>query len=289
LIIVKLYGGLGNQMFQYAFGKSFSIRYGIPLKLDISSLFEYRKYEMDIFNLDTDIATKEDMLLFDRRNLSLGKRVLFKIKHCFLKPLYISEKEGLELFIFPKKVSKNVLISGYWQSEYFFKNIESDIRRDLLFPDITTESNMTFCSLIKQTNSVSLHIRRGDYLWNHNNNVHGVLPLKYYHQAIEYIIEKVFNPIFFIFSDDADWVKENLDINGSFYIISGNKNKLAYIDMQLMSYCKHNIIANSSFSWWGAWLNDYSDKIVIAPSQWFSHPFKNSLQKNIVPKEWISL
>ena len=108
MIIVKLYGGLGNQMFQYAFGKSFSIRYGIPLKLDISSLFEYRKYEMDIFNLDTDIATKEDMLLFDRRNLSLGKRVLFKIKHCFLKPLYISEKEGLELFIFPKKVSKNV-------------------------------------------------------------------------------------------------------------------------------------------------------------------------------------
>lgn len=289
MIIVKLDGGLGNQMFQYAFGKNFSILYKIPLKLDISSLFEYRKYEIDIFNLDDDIATKEDMLLFDRRNLSLIEKVIFKIKHGFSKPLFLLEKEDDELFSLPAKAPKNILIWGHWQKEQYFKNIEKVIRRDFSFPEITGEANQTFKRLIVRTNSVSVHIRRGDYLLEQNNKVHGIMPLKYYLEAIQYIRERTDNPVFYIFSDDTEWVKENLTIEGEVYFITGNENNLSYVDMQLMSCCKHNIIANSSFSWWGAWLNNYSDKIVIAPSQWFSDPAKNSLHKNIVPKEWIKL
>lgn len=289
MVIVKLYGGLGNQMFQYAFGKNFSIHYKIPIILDITSLFQYRKYELDIFKLDVNFATKEDLFLFDRRNLSLKQRVLFKIKDGFLKPWYIFENEGLELFTFPDKVPKNVMISGHWQSEYYLKNIESAIRRDFLFPSITKESNKIVSSLIHQTNSVSLHIRRGDYLWDQTNKVHGVLPLEYYRHSIQYIREKVKNPDFYIFSDDEEWVKENLAIEGKVYFITGNENTQAYVDMQLMSYCKHNIIANSTFSWWGAWLNGHAGKIVLAPRQWFADPAKNSLHENMVPKEWIRL
>ena len=289
MLLVKLDGGLGNQMFQYAFGKQFSVQYSIPLKLDIFKLFEYRKFELAVFKFHQEIATKEDLLFFDRQHLSLSKKVLFKIKNCNIKAFYLSEREGVENYTFLKKTPKYVLISGHWQSESYFKNIENIIRLDFSFPNITAKKNITYCSLIQQTNSVSVHIRRGDYLLEQNNKVHGVLPLQFYRQAIEYIVKKTFNPVFFIFSDDADWAIENLDFKGKFYFVTGNESNHAYVDMQLMSYCKHNIIANSSFSWWGAWLNNYQSKIVIAPKQWFADPVKNSFNKNIIPKEWISL
>jgi hypothetical protein len=289
MIIVKLDGGLGNQMFQYAFGRSFSVNYKIPFKLDISSLFEYRKYELDIFGLNANFATKEDLLFFDRQKLSIKEKVMFKIKHGFFRTLYISEREGLDTFTFPEKLTKNILISGHWQSEYYFKSIEWVIRSDFSFPEIKSESNKFFRNQIQQTNSVSVHIRRGDYLLEQNNKVHGVLPVKYYRQAVDYVRKRISDPVFYIFSDDPNWVLENLDIKGEVYFVIGNENNHAYVDMQLMSFCKHNIIANSSFSWWGAWLNNYPSKIVIAPKQWFSDVERNKISDMIIPSGWIRL
>jgi hypothetical protein len=119
--------------------------------------------------------------------------------------------------------------------------------------------------------------------------VHGLLPLSFYREAIQYLQAKTDNPEFYVFSDDVAWVKENLAINGKLYFVTGNEKKHAYIDMQLMAMCKHNIIANSSFSWWGAWLNDHNGKIVVAPRQWFADPVKNVIHNNIVPSQWIRL
>ena len=174
---------------------------------------------------------------------------------------------------------------GYWQSEKFFKDISDEIRKDFSFPKFTSEKNLEILKLIKSYNSVSIHIRRGDYLQNRGFN--GLAPLEYYQKAIEYIKNKIENPHFFIFSNDIEWCRKNLSIENSYYI-DWNRGEESYRDMQLMSLCKHNIIPNSTFSWWGAWLNKNPNKIVIAPEKWFNDCV-NIDYSNIVPETWIKI
>lgn len=181
---------------------------------------------------------------------------------------------------------KNMIILGCPQSEKYFINIKENIKKLYRFPEIMDEKNKNIANKIKYSNSISLHIRRGDYL--KEKGLGNLAPLFYYKAAIKYILKEVKNPVFFIFSNDIKWCKENLKLDYPIYYINWNKGTKSFRDMQLMSLCKHNIIPNSTFSWWGAWLNDNPNKIVIAPERWFNLEVQQ-IDRDIIPKEWIKI
>lgn len=171
---------------------------------------------------------------------------------------------------------------GFWQSEKYFLPVEQDVRKSFSFNmDLLNKGTQTVAKEISWKESVSVHIRRGDYI---NSSNFGVCSIDYYKLAMSFISEKISDPIFVFFSDDIDWVKENIPCPNAIYV-SCNHGIDSWQDMYLMTQCKHNIIANSSFSWWGAWLNNNSNKIVIAPAKWFNY----SPNYDILPKEWITL
>lgn len=178
---------------------------------------------------------------------------------------------------------------GWWQNEKYFEDI-----RDIILDEFTpkaapSEANQKYLDEINKSNAVAIHVRRGDYVTNKNANVfHGLAPIDYYKQSIKYMQDKVGSPRFFVFSDDIAWCKENLPLGDDAVFVEGNSGKQAYEDIRLQQTCKHNIIANSSFSWWGAWLNDHKDKIVIAPKIWFQDQDANS-KTQIVPEGWVRI
>ena len=180
-------------------------------------------------------------------------------------------------------------MSGYWQSPKYFNSIETLIRKEFTFQKPLDSKNLEILNLIKNTISVSIHIRRTDFQIINSNDIHGFCSLEYYDEAINYIHTNVLMSKFFIFSDDINWAKENLKVPMNSYFVSGNTGEKSYIDMQLMSNCNHNIIANSSFSWWGAWLNSNPKKIVIAPKKWFSDEKMNAQTDDLIPAEWIRM
>jgi hypothetical protein len=183
---------------------------------------------------------------------------------------------------------KIVYYSGYWQSEKYFENAEDIIRQQFSFNDkLINEKNKALIKQYLNKNTVSIHIRRGDYVTNTDANIllGGSCDLSYYENAISYIKKNVSQPYFQFFSDDIDWVREHFIDLGNVQFIDWNHQTDSWQDMMLMSKCKHNVIANSSFSWWGAWLNNNANKIVIAPSKWF-----NSHETlDIVPENWIRI
>ena len=175
---------------------------------------------------------------------------------------------------------------GYWQSERYFGSYEKQIRSDFRFIESLDKKNKNILNVINKSNSVSIHARRGDYELNKKiKEYHGLLSVAYYKKAIEIINKIIINPTYFVFSDDPEWVKNSLKINNATYI-DWNKGLRSHIDMQLMSNCKHNIIANSSFSWWGAWLNNNPNKIVVAPKKWFKNSKAQKGSEDLIPKTW---
>jgi hypothetical protein len=181
------------------------------------------------------------------------------------------------------KLHGSFYLDGYWQNELYFKDIEKTIRSDFQFVRPIDERNKNIAELIKNSNSVSIHIRRGDYI---NNQLYsGICTEDYYQKAIRFINAKLKNKTFFVFSDDIQWCKSHFN-SDNFHFVQGNEGTNSYKDMQLMSYCKHNIIANSSFSWWGAWLNNNLGKIVIAPERWLNVGYST---KDLIPEEWIKI
>ncbi len=278
--IINIIGGLGNQMFQYAFALSLKNKTKEEVKIDISSFNGYELhngYEINkIFHKNLKICSNKE-----RKKISYnGKEFTQKLKRKIFK---IEKNEYFEQdFSYNKNLNytKKYFI-GYWQSEKYFNEIKEEIKKKFKFPEIKDNKNMIILNKIKSNNSVSIHIRRGDYI---NHPIHGgICDIAYYKKAIKYIKTNVKDPIMYIFSDDIKWCKENLYLSDANYI-NWNQGEDSFRDMQLMSECKHNIIANSSFSWWGAWLNNNVNKIVIAPSKWFND--KNMDTKDLLPKEW---
>lgn len=291
MLIVKVIGGIGNQMFQYAVGRNIQLKNGGALKLDING-YKYqfditpRKFELDIFKLDYKIASQNDiaqLVGFDMLNRVFNR---FGVDLKSRSKFFFKEKS----FAYDSRINKvgnNVYLEGFWNSEKYFVENEKEIRKDFSFRKELMENNKKIAESISKTNAVSIHIRRGDYIYNKKTNqFHGTCDLNYYQRAIDLIKNKVKNPKFFIFSDDLEWVKNNLKIKNAIYV-EGNIDDKSYIDMQLMSLCKHNIIANSSFSWWGAWLNNNPEKIVIAPEKWFNDTTINT--KDLLPEGWIKI
>lgn len=290
MIIVRVTGGLGNQMFQYAMYKSLENK-GKLVKLDSKSFYETKKehngYELErIFDIKPNKPTKEDLEKFDENNIS----TLFKIKRKLFgdKKFVYDTKE----YVFNKDVYKlkNSYLNGYWQSIKYFEGIENDIKKDFRFKNQLDNKNLEILNEIENSNSISIHIRRGDYMSPENYNMYGCIATPtYYKKAIKVIEEKIENPTFFVFSNDMDWVKKNIQINSRVFYIDINSGNGSYKDMQLMSNCKHNIIANSSFSWWGAWLNENKNKIVIAPKKWINREDVDSDKIELFCEGWTLL
>ena len=291
MIITKLIGGLGNQMFQYAAGRRVSYVNNTSLKLDIAGYKNQvgitpRKYMLHIFNIQENFASKDEIRKLKKENNFIQK-VLKKIHLAFTIKSYVREKgHGFDPNIL--KMSDNSYMEGYWGSEKYFKDIEDIIRKDFTFKDKPDEVNQQMIIRIRNCDSVSIHIRRGDYVNDKKTNqFHGVCGLDYYFRAIALVVKKIRSPHFFIFSDDPQWAKQNLHLKFPCVYVDHNIGKKDYEDMRLMSYCQHNIIANSSFSWWGAWLNKNKDKIVIAPKKWFQDPSINT--KDLIPSSWAKI
>ena len=290
MIISHFSGGLGNQMFQYAFGRATAKRLGTQLLIDStdSTLSIHNGFELArIFNIQATEVTKEDMqeVLGIFRYGLVRKALKVTGLRKLLKSTYIEEP----CFHFePEMLSipDNSFIKGYWQSEKYFTEIENDIRSDFTFNLPLSPRNEEIAKFIDQSNSVSLHVRRNDFVKNPDiNSFHGLCSLEYYNAAIRYIACRVEHPIFFVFSDDLNWVKSNLIIDFPCEFIGHNQGIESYNDMRLMSLCKHHIIANSSFSWWGAWLNPNTSNLTVAPECWFADPRLDTC--DLLPADWM--
>ena len=296
MIVVQLTGGLGNQMFQYAFGKYISVQNNTTLVLDTSYLqskLPFKKwatpmqYELYIFNIKATIASNiisSNFLLYPFAKAEYLIRT--KLNESKYQVMLENEFRYNAVFL---ETKDNSYIQGNFQSEKYFNQIENEIRNDFTFKNILNAINTKWKTQIENCNAVSVHIRRGDYISiNRNAQKFIAIPLEYYQNAIKIISDRVACPEFFIFSDDIAWVKKNLRTDVPVHFINNNSTaETANIDMQLMSLCKHNIIANSTFSWWAAWLNKHPEKIVIAPENWFVDKSLNS--SDIIPSSWIKL
>jgi len=278
LVKVSIVGGLGNQLFQYAFGRAISEKYGEDLYLDLfyikkGNFFKsmtVRSFDLDNYSINSKKMSILDSLLL--RNFSL-KNKFIEEDTFFDKSVFINH---FDWFV------------GYWQSYKYFNDIRDKLLVELT-PKKLSSNSIKSVQQIAKCNSVSVHIRRGDYLNKTNSNFFfDLVNSNYYKDAINLVSEKVKKPVFFVFSDDLSWVKSNMNFGKNkinFVDFNGYKN--AFEDMYLMSKCKHNIIANSTFSWWGAWLNQNKNALIISPKKWFSDKKKST--KDLIPKNWVRI
>jgi hypothetical protein len=295
MIIVKLKGGLGNQMFQYAIGRALSIKHNTSLGLDLNMLldrsptidttkFTFYDYNLDVFNIDPKIVSKNEIPLLNRKKFGgMIGRVIEFIKVRILK------NPGLERnFTFDPTVAligPDTYLDGFWQSEKYFSEVEDIIRKDFTLKNPLPENVQTLINEIKTINSVSIHVRRGDYV---GNPVYDFIGQEYYSEGIKKIeslrkIDKIY-----VFSNDIKWCKDNLFFPyPTMYVGEEYAGEKDTGHLFLMAACHNLIIANSSFSWWAAWLSSYKDKIVISPKQWFG---KGSIDTHdLIPENWIRI
>ncbi len=275
-VFVYLSDGLGNQMFQYAFGVSLKKRCNVKVYYDNSCFLTqtFRKYALHCFGIT---LKKYPKTISEKRSELQMKMVEETQNAIYDESLY--------------NIENNNYYKGFFQSYKYFAPHRKDILKifRLVYP--LNEANRTMLGTIKATNAVSLHVRRTDYLKEDELSIRGVCNLDYYKQAIQYAKEHIKNPHFFIFSDDIPWCRENIDIGSACTFVDINDGENGFFDMFLMQNCKHNIIANSSFSWWGAWLNENPEKIVIAPKIWmlcWNEP-EEKAGRDLIPPEWIRL
>jgi hypothetical protein len=291
MIIVKIIGGLGNQMFQYAFYRFLKEKYG-NVKVDITDFFSYNLHNgyvlEDFFNLKVEKANFYEILQLREEN---RKGVVCKIKRKLFgkKSSHINE-EGFEFSLLSKK--RDLYLDGYWGSEKYFKDIKNIIHKEFTVRVDPDEQNQLMINKIAECESVSIHFRRGDYINDKNaSKLFNNLTMDYYNSAVIKISKSIKNPFLFIFSDDPEWTQKNIKFSYPTIHVNINGTDRGYEDLRLMSLCKHNIIANSTFSWWGAWLNNNPDKIVIASKIWFKDPVKNAGINfdELYPKGWIMI
>ena len=283
--VVKMKGGLGNQMFQYAFYKSLKLKNEkVFFNLEhYRSTKEHNGLEIEkIFNIKLKTDTKIEWLLKKNWLTNLIRSIMKKIK--------IMKIYSIPDIVYDEKILKSpekiVVYSGYWQSEKYFKEIENEIRKVFSFPELDGKNKEIEKKIVNEE-SIAIHVRRGDYI-NHPT-LGGLVTSEYYTKAMEYMERCIQNPKYYIFSDEIEWCKKELDLEGREVVfINHNKGEESYKDIQLMSLCKHNIIPNSSFSWWGAWLNRNPKKVVIAPKRWFTKE-SGYRYTDIVPESWIKL
>jgi hypothetical protein len=292
VIISSVIGGLGNQMFQYAVGRALAFERGGALRLDVRDFAGYDLHYgfelLRVFNCHAEIANREDLTsVLGWQSLPVVKRILLRPTMSWLRTHKFALEPHFHYWQGIAEVPLNCYLQGYWQSEKYFAKIASTIRSDFTFKSEMSEKNLELSKKIEHLNSISLHVRRGDYVSDaKTNTVYASCMPEYYQNAVQYISRHVTEPYFFVFSDDMAWAKEHLKLQYPCEYVDINSGLESYNDMRLMSLCKHHIIANSSFSWWGAWLNQNPGKIVVAPRKWFSIDIDT---KDLLPQEWVTL
>ena len=285
MVLVEVSGGLGNQMFQYACGKALAIRNNAALALDLSwfERQELRQFELWRYAIRHEECAHAGLLSLRTAHKlrRWGERLLFGNRR-------IREKStGYDDTVFHAK--GNLYLQGFWQSEKYFRDCKEPIKEELCLVEPLDAANQAWANKIQQSkNAVSVHIRRGDYLTVPANQVtFEELSIEYYNNALK-IMEALLGEInVFVFSNDLLWARENLISDAPMFFVDANDEHNGHKDMRLMSLCSHNIIANSTFSWWGAWLNRNPNKIVISPRTWFKKEDMN--HDDIIPEDWIVL
>lgn len=285
MIVVRLMGGLGNQMFQYAIGRRLSIARDAPLVLDLdwyhrsSGSSTPRSFELHRYPTAARVATTMERLSFRARASRIGHR------HPWLQLGWKFYREAT--FDHDPSVlhlSGNVHLDGYWQSPLYFENIADVLRADLTPTARLSSRDVEIANQISQSNSVSVHVRRGDYVNNPSATAHhGTCTPEYYQRALALIGATHMEPHLFVFSDDTEWSRIALSLPGRVTFVDHNGPDAAFQDLRLMSMCTHHVIANSSFSWWGAWLNPSPQQMVIAPSSWFAD---GRATPSLLPPNW---
>lgn len=293
MIIIKLQGGLGNQMFQFAFASILAEKNKAKVVIDGSVFarvektpgFTPRKFELAIFDIQYDWVSESDVISFNHLSKinKLKKKIGLNYPRIYIEPSFGFQSDALS-------IKSPVYLKGYFQSYKYLVGYEDFVRRLFSFPiEILDVINKESLNIIKNSNSIAIHIRRGDYVEDPlTKQFHGICSLDYYLEALKLVASKNKDFTLVFFSDDSDWVKEQFnDLPYSKIVVEHNKGEDSWKDMLLMSCCNHNIIANSSFSWWSAWLNENPEKMVIAPKKWFQ--LKEVDINSIIPKGWITI
>jgi hypothetical protein len=294
MLVVNLIGGLGNQMFQYASAWALASEHGMELKLDISDFHRYppRRYLLDNFRVDAAIARPDELARFDKDSNRLRastRNFVTRLRGDNRVTGRTVFERGFPWQEIPLDRAIDTLLIGYWQSERYFLSMAHQIRQAFVLrapPDARTQRLLDD---IDRQPAVSLHVRRGDYVSNPVvQKKHGLVGLDYYAAAVAHILALEPQAKFYIFSDDMEWVRANLSMAAQVEYVDLNGPDQPHEDLRLMSHCRHHIIANSSLSWWGAWLNPDPAKVVIAPRQWFGAQSGRDA-RDIVPPAWIRL
>jgi len=292
MVVTSIVGGLGNQMFQYAVGRALALRKNTSLAIDTSAFDTYSLHQgfelQHVFACDAPQIDQTALRkLIGWQGDPRARRMLARRKLAFLKSRRLAFEPHFEYWEGINDLPDDCFLSGYWQSERYFVDVADQIRKDFRFAQSPGVENRALIQQISAVNAISLHVRRGDYISNPANvYVHAVCTLDYYRAAIKLMAERISEPFFFVFSDDMDWVRAHLNIGFQAEYVDHNRGMDSYNDMRLMSLCKHHIIANSSFSWWGAWLNMNRNKLIIAPRIWFNNGIDT---KDLLPEDWVVL
>ncbi|MBC7282754.1 alpha-1,2-fucosyltransferase [Hoeflea sp.] len=286
MIITHINGGLGNQMFQYAAGRALALRHGAELLLDTRIFDGSTQFGLGLHHFA--IAARQGLpaeMPPERRQQRLRYLIWRGLK---LKP-HLLRENGLSYNAAFESAGDGVYLKGYWQSERYFKPVEAAIRADFQIVTPPSPANAAVLAELAERPAISLHIRRGDYVKDSRTNAtHGTCSLDYYRRAVDLIAARMTEkPVIYTFSDDPAWVRDNLILPFAMRVMDHNDSDHNYEDLRLMSACRHHVIANSSFSWWGAWLNPSEDKIVVSPDRWFADP--KLVNEDIWPESWVRL
>lgn len=283
-------GGLGNQLFQYAFGRCLTAQWNTDLILDVDFLLDRTDRENFVFrDFDLDLFQLKPYRLFDD-----STKNLFYKKSIFKKRIVEVKEEGFNFTEISSKYNySNVYLNGYWQSFKYFYPIASELRNELQFSRSLTEEQSELSEKIKHCTSICVNFRRTDFVTIPSAiQTHGVPTLDYYYKALELVKNKVGNNIeIFVFSDDIEWCKEHFDVDETIHFVSHSlyKGERFSSYLQLMTFCKHFIIPNSTFGWWAAWLANNENKIVVTPEQWFVDKKLQSQTQDLIPENWIKI
>ena len=287
--IVQIHSGLGNQMFQYAFYVALKHNQS-NTKID-ASIYRHRPSHNG-YELERIFAVEPVHAIIDERNrmADVGKDWFSVFRHT----IGWKRKTHGQLVIEPNPSHgwcpdllhcDNCYLQGYWQTEKYFAKVANQVRMDFTFRQPLNAIDMALANKLTKEKSVSVHIRRGDYIKERRRADYEVCTAEYYRRAVAYIQAHVDSPVFYVFSDDPTWGQEQNIFPKDTIFVSGHEGADAYIDMQLMSLCCHHVIANSSFSWWGAWLGQHENTITLAPSTWFRYRER----PDIIPDNWIKI
>lgn len=287
MIAFKAQGGLGNQLFQYAAARHLALQHKCALVVD-HHWFDHpglgetpRSLELTRYPLEMRLATRSELFRWAPIRSRWGR---------YLKPLQsmtvIHEKGfGINSNVFT--APPNSYLVGFWQSEAYFTAIREQLLTELTPLDHPGPADLTLIEQMEQSESVCVHVRRGDYVSLASaSTYHGLCSLTYYRKAIEQMAERLHAPTLFVFSDDPEWTKANLRSSYPTHFVDHNPPEQAFQDLRMMSKCKHHILANSSFSWWGAWLSRSANQIVIAPEQWYA---VDRPTPDLIPARWIRM